>query len=375
MSITFARSRQSTTVMCVFTALAVAAAFLGGSPFSSAADTADGDFSKETLEVMIPLAEGGGTDTWARFVGQELAPRVTGGPGFSPVNEPGGEGITGSNQFARRAPADGTHLLVSTATSVVPWVLGRSEVNYDFAQMTPVVVNGTGGAIYARKAAGVEGLRDLVDRDTPLTFGGISATGLDLTTLVAFDVLGVDQRSIFGFEGRGPVNLAVQRGEVDLDYQTTSAWEPSVGPLLQNGSVVPLVSFGQLDEDGEVVRDTNFPDLPTVAEAYEELYGEAPSGPAWEAYTALLGVTYTYQKGLWVPGETSEGASESLRKAADDLSGDKAFNDKAAEVLGGYPLVADDGVKERVAEVYVVDDSVREYVLSLLRDTYDIHLG
>src|SRR3712207_9279409 len=80
--------------------------------------------------------------------------------------------------------------------------------------------------IYARTAAGVSSVEDLVDRDTPLRFGGISATGLDLTTLVAFDLLGADVESIFGFEGRGPVNLALQRGEVDLDYQTTSAYGP-----------------------------------------------------------------------------------------------------------------------------------------------------
>ncbi|GAA2181997.1 tripartite tricarboxylate transporter substrate binding protein [Leucobacter tardus] len=358
-----------------FTVLAVAAAFLGGSPFSAAADTTDGDFSGETLEVMIPLAEGGGTDTWARFIGQELAPRVTGGPGFSPVNEPGGEGITGSNQFARTAPDNGTHLLVSTATNVVPWVLGRGEVNYDFAEMTPVVVNGTGGAIYARTAADVETVEDLVHRDEPLTFGGISATGLDLTTLVAFDVLGVQQRSIFGFEGRGPVNLALQRGEVDLDYQTTSAWEAAVGPLLRDETAVPLVSFGQLDENGEVVRDENFPDLPTVGEAYEILYGEPPSGPAWEAYTSLLGITYTYQKGLWVPGETPEGAAESLRHAAEDLSHDEDFTARAAEALGGYPLEADSDVRERVAEAYSIDPSVRGYITSLLGDSYDVSLG
>src|SRR3712207_7999606 len=35
--------------------------------------------------------------------------------------------------------------------------------------------------IYARTAAGVSSVEDLVDRDTPLRFGGISATGLDLT--------------------------------------------------------------------------------------------------------------------------------------------------------------------------------------------------
>ncbi|MFP5394487.1 MAG: hypothetical protein ACLGI6_23850, partial [Gammaproteobacteria bacterium] len=40
---------------------------------------------------IIPLAEGGGTDTWARFVGQGLTRTIPGQPGFAPVNDAGGE--------------------------------------------------------------------------------------------------------------------------------------------------------------------------------------------------------------------------------------------------------------------------------------------
>ncbi|MEV4686763.1 hypothetical protein [Microbacterium sp. LWH3-1.2] len=334
--------------------------------------TEDGDFAGETLEVMIPLAEGGGTDTWARFVGQDMAHFIPGNPGFAPVNEAGGEGITGSNHFAQNAEPTGTELLVSTATTVVPWVLDRDVVKYSFADMIPILVNGTGGVIYARSGAGVTGVEDLVDRDTPLVFGGITATGLDLTTLVAFDLLGADVSSTFGFEGRGPVNLALQRGEIDIDYTTTSAYHSAVEPLIADGSAVALMSFGQLDDKGDVVRDPNFPDVPTVVEVYEQLNGEAPSGDAYEAYKTLLGLTYTYQKGLWVPQGTPDAAVELLRESARKMAGDPDFNEKAAEVLGGYPILADDEVAEQVAKAYTVSAATREYVSDLLENDYDI---
>ncbi|WP_413455188.1 hypothetical protein ACLQ8T_15425 [Glutamicibacter sp. FR1] len=81
---------------------------------------------------------------------------IPGEPGFAPINEAGGEGITGSNRFASSAADDGTELQVSTATTVVPWVLDRDLVRYFFDKLEPVLVNGTGGVIYARTAAGVD---------------------------------------------------------------------------------------------------------------------------------------------------------------------------------------------------------------------------
>jgi tripartite-type tricarboxylate transporter receptor subunit TctC len=370
--------RTALALMSVFTVLAVLAALFGGGLLKHPPGTSDGDWAGETVEVVIPLAEGGGTDTWARFVGQGLARTIPGAPGFAPVNDAGGEGIVGTNRFVADAEPTGTHLLVSTATSVVPWILKRREVAYDFTELTPVVANGTGAVIYARAAAGVKGPADLVGRAAagrpPLRFGGISATGLDLTTLVALDLIGADVQAIFGFEGRGPVNLALQRGEVDLDYQTTSAWGPAVAPMVADGTAVPLMALGQLGPDGEVVRDPNFPDVPTVVEVYAQLHGKAPEGEAYEAYRGLLGATYTYQKAMWVPAGTPREAVETLRTSAQRLGADPRFQAEAEKVLGGYPLVADADLADRVREAYTIDDAARAYVVALLRDRYGVEL-
>jgi len=368
------RRRTVFASVAAFAVLGLGATLVGGGLLNPPATTADGDYAGETIEMVIPLAEGGGTDTWARFVGQELAQDIPGQPGFAPVNEAGGEGITGSNRFATSAADDGTELLVSTATTVVPWVLDRSVVKYSFEDLEPVLVNGTGGVIYARTAAGVKSPKDLSDREKPLVFGGISATGLDLTTLVAFDLLEADISATFGFEGRGPVNLALQRGEVDIDYTTTSSYQSAVEPIEKDGSATVLMSFGQLDENGKVIRDPNFPDAPTVIEVYKQLHGKEPEGPKFEAYKTLLGLTYTYQKGMWTPKDTPQEAVTLLRESAHDLSGDQEFNDKAAKVLGGYPIVADKDLSQRVKDAYTVTDETKSYVTALLEDSYGIKL-
>ncbi|KJK10741.1 hypothetical protein UB45_18310 [Terrabacter sp. 28] len=355
-----------------FALLAAAGTLLGSDLLHPPASTADGDYAGETVELLIPLAEGGGTDTWARFIGTQLTHAIPGSPGFAPTNEAGGEGITGTNHFVSSARADGTELLVSTATTVVPWLLRKQAVRYDFTELVPVLANGTGAVVYARTAAGVTGLKDVVDRQAPLKFGGIAATGLDLTTLLAFDLLEMDVSAVFGFEGRGPVNLALQRGEIDIDYQTTSAYPSAVKTLLEEKSAVALFSLGQLDENRNVVRDANFKDLPTVVEAYETLHGTKPTGPKLEAYKTVLGVTYTYQKGLWVQPETPPEAVELLRTSAEKLGASPAFQKAAKKVLGGYPLDAGADLRQRIEAAYTVSPEVREHVVQLLTSTYNV---
>jgi tripartite-type tricarboxylate transporter receptor subunit TctC len=355
-----------------FGLLAAGAAVLGGDLLSPPATTGDGDFTGETLELLIPLAEGGGTDTWARFIGTELTHALPGQPGFAPTNEAGGEGITGSNHFFLSARDDATELLVSTATTVVPWVLGRRAVKYDFAAMIPVLANGTGAVVYARTAAGVNSVDDLGPDGPRLRFGGITATGLDLTTLVAFDLLGWPIDAVFGFEGRGPVNLALQRGEIDLDYQTTASYASAVEGIVKDKSAVLLFSLGQLDEQGAVIRDPNFPDTPTVLEVYRKQNGGDPPADKLRAYSLMLGLTYTYQKALWVPSTTLAAPVETLRSTADTLGKSQAFIDSAKKVLGGYPLDASPDLRDRIAKAYQVDETTQGYLRALLKNSYKI---
>ena len=133
------------------------------------------------------------------------------------------------------------------------------------------------------------------------------------------------------------------------------------------------MSFGQI-KGGEVVRDPNFPDIPTVPEVYETLNGKAPSGEKFEAYKKILGLTYTYQKAMWVPEGTPPQAVKLLRDTAVELSESPDFVKEAEEVLGGYPLLADEQLAAQIGQVYTVDDTVREYIVDLLESDYDVKL-
>ncbi len=324
-------------------------------------------------ELVIPYSEGGGTDTWARFIAPYLEKHIEGNPTFTPNNVPGGESITGSNQFVNTGGTNGEQLLVTSGTTYFQALLGRSEVKFDFAKMRPLMLNGTGGVIYTSPSTGIDSPADLADTEKKLTYGGISATGLDLTMLQAFDVLGADLDATFGFEGRGPARLAFERGEVNVDYQTTSAYLTQVEPLVEEGKAVPLMSFGML-KDGEIVRDPNVPDLPTVEEVYRKIHGKKPSGPAYDAYRAFLIPGYVYQKGIWANEGTPDHIVKAYRDSVDDIAEDPEFRASSEEVLGGYPLYSGKEAEAELRKAFEISPETRSYTLKMLESEYDVTL-
>src|SRR3546814_10237694 len=100
-------------------------------------------------------------------------------------------------------------------------------------------------------------MKDLGGTDAGLVFGGISATGPDLLGLLTFEILGIETKAVLGYEGKGPVQIAFQQGEINIDYQTTPAFNQLVRPQVEEGTAIPLYTAGMV-EDGQLVRDPAF---------------------------------------------------------------------------------------------------------------------
>jgi tripartite-type tricarboxylate transporter receptor subunit TctC len=323
------------------------------------------------MKVIVPFSAGGGSDTWTRLIAPYYENHLDGKPKISIDNQEGGESITATNKWVNNGDVDGKELLSASGSTYIPDLLNRKEVQYSFSKMRPVLVNGTGGVVYTSPDTGVKKAEDLTNPKKKLVYGGISATGLDLVTLLAFNVLDVDVDTTFGFEGRGPARIALERGEINLDYQTTSAYLSQVEPMIKEKKAVPLFSFGII-KDGEVVRDPSVPDLPTVEELYEDMHdGEKPSGEAYEAYRTFAAVGYSYQKGIWANEGTSDELMKKLQSGAKDLAKDKEFKEKSKEALGDYPIVAGDEVEDELTDLFNIDKKTRQYVLDMLADDYD----
>ena len=356
-------------------AMSLAAAAVATLALGTAA-RAQADFSGKTIEFIIPFSAGGGSDTWARFNAPLLSKYLPGEPTVVVVNEPGGGSTKGANLFAARAEPDGLTLLGTSGSTQFPYLLGDPRVRYDYADWQVVMAAPTGGVVYTSPSTGVTAPEEIANLEgQKLIYASQGATSLDLVPLLAFQEMGLDVQHVFGFKGRGDGRLAFERGETNIDYQTSSAYIKNVQPLVEAGTAVPLFSWGVLDDDGNLIRDPAFPDLPHFAEAYETMKGEAPSGPEYDAYFAFFTAGFPAQKMVFVPGGTPQEIVDAYAAAFEAMKDDPDYVEGVETVLGGYGQVTGDAAQALFEKGTVIAPELRDQVVDMLAADYGVKLG
>lgn len=328
-------------------------------------------YEGKTIEAIIPFPVAGGSDIWIRTIAPYLEKQIPGHPKFTFRNIGGGRGIPGMMEFAAKAKPDGLLVLVSSATNYFPVLLGDKAAKYEFRQWKPLLVNPVGGVMYASPASRVKRVEDLA-KAKDLIYGGISAIGLDLIPLITFELLELDAKGVLGFRGRGEARIAFERGETNIDYQTTPAYNATVLPLIKEGKAIPLMSFGQLDDGGNIVRDPAVPDLPTVPEVYEKIKGKKPSGRFWDTYKVFMPSAFAVQKILWIKADAPAEALRVFYTAADRLEKDKEFTTKTEKILGGYPLLRGDRLEKTIHQSFQIDAETQRFVKEWVGKKYRV---
>jgi tripartite-type tricarboxylate transporter receptor subunit TctC len=354
-------------------AAAAATATLG---LTAPAALAQVDFSGQTVEWVIPFSTGGGSDTWARFNAPFLSKHLPGNPTVIVVNEPGGGSTRGANLFTARAQPDGLTVFGTSGSTQFPYLLGDPRVQYEYQDWEIAMVAPTGGVVYVSPSTGVTSAEEIANlAGQRLVYASQGATSLDLVPLLAFRLLGLEVQHVFGFAGRGDGRLAFERGETNIDYQTSSAYLSNVVPLVEAGEAIPLMSWGVLDEDGNPQRDPTFPDLPILEEVYEMIHGEPPSGPDYEAYKAFNTAGFAAQKMFVLPEGTPEEIVEAYRQAWRDVFEDEDYQNTVEATLGTYAQVTDRAAEALFQAGTTISPEVRERTVKMLEEDYNARLG
>lgn len=333
-------------------------------------------FAGQTIEWVIPFAEGGGSDVWARFLAPFLSRHLPGRPNVIVRNVPGGGSITGTNEFYQRARPDGLTFIGTSGSTQFPFLLGDRRVRYDYANMPPVLVSPTGGVVYLPARFNVRSASELGRlRGQELVYASQGPTSLDLVPMLAFLVLGLNVRHVFGMRGRGEGRLALERGEATIDYQTTSAYLAQVRPMVERGQVVPLFSWGVLDSQGHVQRDPTFPDLPHFVEAYQMMHGRRPSGVEFNAYMAFFAAGFAAQKPAMLPPRTPPEIVQTYRRAFAAAIADPELQANKAEALGDYEQAVGDAVEPLYRMATTIDPAAREWARTFLATHYNVRFN
>jgi tripartite-type tricarboxylate transporter receptor subunit TctC len=330
-------------------------------------------FAGKTVEFVIPFGVGGGSDVWARFNAPFLSKYLPGNPNVVVKNVPGGGSITGTNQFASNAKPDGLSVLGTSGSTQFPYLLGDPRVRYEYKDWQMVMAAPTGGVAYISSKFGVKSAKDLGKlKGQKLVYGSQGATSLDLVPLLGFRQLGLDVQHVFGMKSRGEGRLAFERGEANIDYQTSSAYIKNALPLVKEGKAVPLFSWGVTDENGNIIRDPAFPDLPHIGEAIQMATGKAPSGGEWEAFKAFLIAGFPAQKLLVLPKGTSKEVVEAYRDAVRKMIKDPAYQAGKEAALGGYEQVTDKAGDALFREATTIAPHARDWVRYHLSKNYNV---
>ncbi|MCS2609298.1 tricarboxylate transporter [Halomonas dongshanensis] len=353
---------------CKRALLTIACSTLG---FVSICASADEVTVPNTIHWTIPFGVGGGTDVWARFFAPWMSENIAGNPTLVIDNVPGGGSINGSNLFAMRAQHDGSQWIGTSASTQYPAMLEDRRVRYDYTDWAPILATPTGGVVYAQPNLGSDADAILkAMSEGRVKFAVQSHTGLELPVLIALDLLGADVQAVSGMRSRGEGRLAFERGEADIDFQTTSAYFSSVEPLVESGRAIPLFSLGVLNDEGEIVRDPAFAELPTFLEVYERLNGDAPEGPAYDAFRKFFASGFTLQKMILVPSDTPTALIEEYREAARRFVDTEAFESAAEAQLGPYTPVVGDVVEQHLQEAMSLSDETRQWLTEWLREQH-----
>lgn len=337
---------------------------------------ADVDFSGKTIEWVIPFSETGGSAKWANFFAPLLSEELPGNPTVVVKFIPGAGSTKGANWFQEQTEGDGTLLFGSSGSTQFPFLLDDPRVMYEYADWNAVMATGTGGVAYlnAEDGALFDGSANQL-KDIPFIFGSQGATGLDLVPLLAWEMLGMNVEPVFGIKGRGDGRLMFERGEATIDYQTSSGYISGSMDLVDAGTAVPMMSWGALDENGMIVRDPTFPDLPSFKEVCEATEGCETSGPAWDAWKAFFIAGYPSQKIAFLPAGTPQDVIDTYTAAFEAVRARPDFKEIASQQVGEYPMFVGAGAQKATDEATTVSDEAKQFVLTWLKDAYGVELN
>jgi hypothetical protein len=366
----------------------VATALLAIAGIALAAATAPGanaavDLKGKKVTVIVPFAEGGGSDIYARMMAPYFEKYLPGNPKILVLNRPGGGGTTGAVYFEQKAKKDGTWVLTLSTSTASNYALGDPRAKFKLEDFIPIILSPRGITQYGRNNLGLQDVSDLKGKieklrgyePKQLSFGGKTPTSGDLALRIALSLLGVEVNSVWGLGGNGPMALGFERGEFTLSYDNTLAYLKGRKHMIESGMAVPIYTFGNYDENGKLTADPALPDVPHFAEVYKAVHGKEPSGAGFEAWKAMMGVSVSMSKSLLLPANASKDVVEAWREAARKMLQDPEYLAKAKEETGPYPQIVGDAAVPIIKESVTISPEAKKWIATYVKTRYDIDLN
>src|SRR5215475_4135566 len=161
-------------------------------PASAQAQSVEGFYRGETLNMVIGYATGGSNDIYARTVARHIGKHIPGNPTVVPRNMPGGGSLVAANHVFNIAPKDGTTLALIAATIPLEERLGAPNVMFKSAVFNWIgrVAPGV-NMTFVMNSVPVRTIQDTFTREVVL-----GASGRSSTVAIYPAVLSKDRKSV-----------------------------------------------------------------------------------------------------------------------------------------------------------------------------------
>ena len=241
--------------------------------FAARLDAQTDFYQGKQIKIVVGASAGAASDLYARMVASHLPKQIPGKPEIIVQNMPGGGSITAANYVYSVAKTDGLTLGAVTSPIYFAQLLGRKEVQFDWAKFTWIGTPEENDEVFFIKSElPYKALLDLRKATEPPRCGapGVGSTGYYIPKLLE-EIFGVKLALVTGYPGAADVDLAVEKNEVHCRGTTISAFfgrEPGK-TWAKNGYVRFLVQTG--DQRNHRLRDT-----PTIWELMERTKSPEP---------------------------------------------------------------------------------------------------
>ena len=145
--------------------------------------------------------------------------------------------------------------------------------------------------------------------------------------------------------------------------------------MVEAGKAVPMMTWGSIDADGNIVRDPTFPDMPTFKEVCEATDGCETSGPEWDAWKAFFVAGFPSQKLAFLPAGTDQEIVDTFVAAFEEIKARPDFAEISSKRLGKYPMYVGADAKAALGAAITVDASAKEFVVNWLKEDFGVELN
>ena len=345
--------RHSREVSHGIKSIGIAVACSLGALGAAKAQSVEEFYKGRTVEFVIGLSAGGGYDAYARLVARHMAAHIPGKPQIVAKQMTGGGSRVAANYGYNIAAKDGTVLVMPDQSLPLQQALGDPTVKFDSTKLNwignPIADNNTLSAWHTTGVTRWEQARERVM--------SLGATGPNTSAWYGMSMnamLGTKFKIIMGYPGGNEINLALEKGEVDIRGSNSwSSWKVTRPDWVTeaNKKLNVLVQIG-------LKRDPQLADVPLLM--------ELPSDPNDRAALRLLSAPTTIGRPLFAPPNVPADRVKALRAAFDATMKDAAFVEEAKRAQLDLLPVSGEELQKIVDEIVATPPAVVERLKTVL---------